>query len=146
MARRLNVHKPRCIMSAERVNLEGRRFVYVISAGNKLSYPLGSSRIAYIGATKTGSDHILQSAAARADGILDLDGVQRFDVHVVSCQHSQNVRTWMRLERAMLLEFRLLYGEVPICNVVHGGRMRETGEFDVFSRERIDDLLHRLGT
>lgn len=145
MARRLSVRNPRFIMSAERVNLEDRRFVYVISAGNKLSYPLGHSRIAYIGATKTGSDHILQSAAARADTILDLDGVRRFEVHIVSCQHRQNVKTWVRLERAMLLEFRLLYGEVPICNV-HGGRMRETGEFDIFSRERISNLIRRLGT
>ena len=145
MARRLGVHNPRFIMSVEHVNLEDRRSVYVVSAGNRLSYPLGRSKIVHISATKTGSDRILQSAAARADSILGLDGVRRFDVHVISCQHRENVKTWIKLKRAMLLEFRLLYGDVPICNV-HSRRIRETDEFDVFSRARIRSVLLRLGT
>ena len=141
--RRLGVRNPRLAMTVAHTDPDDRELVYVISAGNRLGYPLGSSKIAYIGATKTGSDRVLQSAAARADSILDLEGVRSFKVHIVSCQPMRNVRTWLKLERAMLLEFRSLYGDIPICNV-HGGTMREFDEFEIFSRDRIQNIILRL--
>ena len=139
-ARRLHVRDPRLTMTVTGASLDDRQLVYIISAGNRLSYPRGRSRIAYIGATKAGSDRVLQSAAARADSILDLHGVRSFEVHVVSSRPRENVKIWIKLERAMLLEFRSLYGEIPVCNV-QGGRMREFDEFDYFSRNRIRNIL-----
>ena len=139
-ARRFHVRDPRLTMTVTGASLNDRQLVYVISADNRLSYPRGRSRIAYIGATKTGSDRVLQSAAVRADSILDLHGVRSFDVHVISSRPRENVRIWIKLERALLLEFRSLYGEVPVCNV-QGGRMRELDEFDCFSRNRIRSIL-----
>lgn len=58
-------------MMVTRMSLGKKKLVYVIQAQKPLKYPWGRSRIAYIGTTKKGIARFAQSAAAKADDVLD---------------------------------------------------------------------------
>jgi hypothetical protein len=117
----------------------------VLIASKKFSYPHGrKSSIAYIGTTKKGVARVAGSAAERAQEILSMHGVQKVTARIVTCQPRRKVKTWLKLERAMLLEFRSAYGSVPKCNS-HGKNMLETDEFSYFSRDAMRKLIQKLG-
>src|ERR1035441_5258254 len=103
-------------LRATRVSVGRSKLVYLLVADKRLKYEKGKSRIAYIGTTKKGVARIAQSVAARADDILSLHGVRTFHVGVVTCNPRRHVKTWCKLERALLLQFREVFGEVPKCN------------------------------
>lgn len=103
-------------IEVDRISIGKLKLAYVICADRKLSYKYGRSRIAYIGTTKTGIQRVAQSAASQADRVLGLRGVNRFRVHVVTCSSRQKVKTWLKLERALLLAFSWRFGEIPKCN------------------------------
>lgn len=50
------------------------------------------------------------------------------------------VKTWMKLERALLLKFRERYGEIPKFNS-QGRNMRWTDEQEYFSVNRIANII-----
>jgi hypothetical protein len=127
-------------MSVRRTDLRSDRLVYVIVAQRPQRYPYKSSCIVYIGTTKKGLGRIAASAAQRADQVLRLHGVREFQVRVITCQARQGVKTWQKLERALLLRFREKHGDVPVCNR-QGTRMQERDEFAYFKRERLDVVL-----
>jgi hypothetical protein len=82
-----------------------------------------------------------QSVAYHANDILATRGVREFSVHIVRCQPRQGVKTWHKLERAMLLVFREMFGEVPVRNGT-GHKMKERDEFDrYFARSRIRRVI-----
>jgi tagatose-1,6-bisphosphate aldolase non-catalytic subunit AgaZ/GatZ len=130
-------------MEVTRVSIGKKRLVYVIVTKKPLKYKWGRSRIAYIGTTQKGLSRIAQSVAARAQEVLDLYGVREFWVRVVTCSPKPGVKTWVKLERAMILSFREKYGEVPKCNK-QGKKIREKDEFKYFTRSRIKTILSRL--
>jgi len=72
-----------------------------------------------------------------------LHGVTRLEVLVVTCQRRQRVKTWRKLERALLLRFRENYGELPRFNQ-QGKQMRWTDELSYFRRERLDQIMADL--
>lgn len=142
--RRLNLSLKRdAAVSATRVSIGKAKLVYLLIADKKLKYKSGKSRVAYIGTTKKGISRISQSVAARAEDILKLRGVRSFHARVVTCRPRQKVKTWKKLERALLLPFRTIYGEVPKCNS-HGKNMTETDEFDLFAKSGITTILEEL--
>lgn len=126
-------------IEVDRISIGKLKLAYVICADRKLSYQNGRSRIAYIGTTKTGIQRVAQSAANRADSVLGLRGVNKFRVHIVTCTSKQKVKTWHRLERALLIAFADKYGEVPRCNS-HGKNFVWTDSDAKFFR------WQRLGT
>ena len=130
-------------LNVTRVSIRKDRLVYILVTDKKLSYPNARSRIAYIGTTKKGLSRISQSVAARADAILKLHGVRSFQARVVTCKRRRNVKTWYKLERAMLITFKELYGAVPTCNS-KGSKMRKTDEFKYFSSARVRTILKDL--
>ena len=130
-------------MQVSRVSIGKKRLVYVIVAQKPLRYPWGRSRIAYIGTTKKGLARIASSAARRAEDVLGLWGVKEFHVRILTCAPRPNVKTWIRLERALLLVFREKYGDVPMCNKI-GKRIRPDDAFDYFRRERLVKLIEVL--
>jgi len=130
-------------LRASRVLIGKSRLVYVLIADKRLKYKDGKSRIAYIGTTKKGMSRIAQSIAARAEDILSLRGVYSFHARIITCGRRQNVKTWHKLERALLLAFKERYGEVPRCNS-HGKRMKITDEFRYFRRTGIFNLIDEL--
>jgi hypothetical protein len=83
------------------------------------------------------------SVAFRADTILLLHGVDEFSVHVVTCKPRQHVKSWHKLERALILIFREMYGEVPTCNS-HGKKIKETDEYNYFSKQRLQTIVENL--
>ena len=120
-----------------------QKLVYVLIADKTFSYPHGrKSAIAYIGTTKKGVARVAGSAAERAQEILSLHGVKKVIARIVTCGTRQKVKTWLKLERALLLEFRSAYGSVPKCNW-HGKNMIETDEFAYFSRDAMRKLIQK---
>lgn len=144
MTRRLNLSLKRDeALRATRVSVGKSKLVYVLVADKRIKYEKGKSRIAYIGTTKNGVARIAQSVASRANDILSLHGVRTFHARVVTCKPRQKVATWKKLERALLLEFRELFGEVPRCNS-HGKKIKETDEFVFFGRAGVKNVIDEL--
>ena len=142
--RRINVSIKRDpALHATRVSVGKSKLVYVLVTDKRLEYPLGKSRIAYIGTTKRGLRRVATSAARHADQILSLRGVRSFVARVVTCQPRQRVRTWLVLERALLLAFRERYGSQPKCNS-HGKRIKVRDEFEYFRRKRLVEILDEI--
>ena len=144
MARRLavRVHRDEALYLT-RITIAATRLVYVFVCDKKLVYETGRSRIAYIGTTKNGVWRIASSAAHRAQSILGTRGVYTFLARIVSCTPKKGVKSWHKLERAMLLAFKEKYGVPPICNA-KGNAMHETDEFTYFSRSRIARIVDDL--
>lgn len=130
-------------MTMTRIALDHERLVYVICANRKLTYPNGRSPIVYIGTTRTGVARMATSAADRSWDVLWSRGVTSFEVRVITCPARQGLKSWIKLERAMLLAFREKFGEPPMCNI-HGRRIREKNEFDLFARGRINQIIDDL--
>ena len=127
-------------LTVTKFSIGKNKLVYLLICDKKLQYPCGRSRIAYVGTTRKGLSRISQSVAARAEDILSLHGVQEFHARVVTCKPRQNVKTWHKLERAFLLTFKDIYGEVPVCNS-QGHRMKVTDEFEYFSMPRVKRII-----
>lgn len=123
-----------------RTATKSKELVYVAVANKKIKYTGGQSRIVYIGTTKKGAERIAASAAAKANQMLGLHGVQHLEFFVVTSTTTTAVKTWHKLERGLLLAFKGKFGEPPKCNVV-GKRMRWTDELTYFTRARLDGLI-----
>lgn len=120
-----------------------KKLVYVIVVDKRIKYPKGYSKIVYIGTTKKGVSRIARSVAYRSSSVFDRRGVRKFIVRVITCHNRQNVRTWRKLERAMILMFKELHESPPALNV-QGKRMKETNEFHLFRRSRIKNIIEEL--
>lgn len=105
--------------------------------------PTTASECADIGTTKKGIRRIAASAASRADAILRLHGVRSFHVRIITCKSRSGVATWHKLERALLLTFREMYGDIPKCNS-QGHKTKPKDEFDYFRRDRLRRILQEL--
>ena len=121
------------------------KLVYVLIADKKLTYSHGKkSAIAYIGTTEKGVARIAESAAKHAEEILRLRGVRKVTARILTCRQRQRVKTWVKLERALILMFRSEYGTVPRFNS-QGKKMTEGDVFTYFRRERIRKTVQSLG-
>src|SRR5947208_1621403 len=104
MPRRLSIKLRRThAMEVTRVSIGDEKLVYVVVADKKLKYLEGRSRIAYVGTTKKGAARIAASAAQQAQKVLNLNGVNSFEVRVVTCRPRQHVKTWFKLEAGLAL-------------------------------------------
>lgn len=130
-------------MEVSRISIADLKLVYAICANKKISYPHGQSPVAYIGTTEKGIARIARSAAYWAEDVLGMHGVHTFHVRIITCPTKRGVKTWRKLERALLLQFREKYGGIPCCNTVGKG-FRETNEFGLFSRARVRKILENL--
>lgn len=126
-----------------RTAFRDNKLVYVARTNKTNRYPLGRSRIAYIGTTKKGARRIASSAATRGADLLYEYGIKHLELSVVTCSKVQSVETWRKLERALIIRFRELYGRIPRANNA-GARMRWKDELRYFRIEKLDELLHEL--
>jgi hypothetical protein len=132
-------------ITVDRVSVGKLKLAYVICADKKLRYGKKRSKIAYIGTTKNGIDRFAQSAASRSDQVFDLRGVERFTVHVVTCTPRQKVKSWHKLERALILTFKNMFGAVPKCNVQgKHANYSWSDEADLFSVPRLTTIIEDL--
>lgn len=135
--------KRREAITVDRVSVGKLKLAYIICADKKLRYKEGRSRIAYIGTTKNGIDRVAQSAASRSGAVLRLRGVNRFTVHIVTCTPRTRVKSWHKLERALLLVFKDVFGEVPRRNT-HGKNTKWREEKTLFSERRLRTVIEDL--
>jgi hypothetical protein len=144
MTRRSNLSLKRFhAIEVTRIAIGNQKLVYVLIADRPFTYPYGKSPVAYIGTTKKGVERVASSAAQRAEQILSRFGVKKVVARIVTCSPRRRVKTWKKLERAMLLGFRATYGAVPVCNT-QGKKMKETDEYDYFAREAVRTLISDL--
>jgi hypothetical protein len=127
-----------------RIAVGDQKLVYVLAANRKFKYAHGNSWVAYIGTTKRGIHRVASSAANHAEDILAEYGVKQITARIITCKARPNVKTWVKLERALLLVFREMYGEVPAFNK-QGHRIKETDEFEYFKRDKLRKLLFDIG-
>lgn len=127
-------------MTITREAVKSDKLVYIAVANKAIQYPHARSRIVYIGTTRNGAHRMAASAAAKAQEMLDLHGVRELQFYPVTCKSRQNVRTWRKLERGLLLAFKHLYGRVPQCNT-QGKNMVWTDELGYFTRGRLDGVI-----
>lgn len=136
--------KPKPAMTVQKEAIGNDKLVYLMVPNKQIKYQYGRSSIAYIGTTRDGANRIASSAAARAEEILALHGVNRFDVRVVTCPSRKKIKSEKKLERAFLLAFRERFGEVPKFNT-QGKKIKEKDEFDYFVRRRIKQVIDDVG-
>lgn len=128
-----------------RAAVKSEKLVYVAVANRPLKYQYGRSRIAYIGTTKNGAHRMAASAAAKALEMLDLHGIKDLAFYTVTCKSRQNVKSWAKLERALLLIFREKFGSVPECNT-QGSRMKWKDELSYFARQRLEGVIEQYSS
>jgi len=146
MKRRFNIRgaadEPAMIL--DKISVRNQRLVYVAVANKAVSYPEGKSPILYIGTTKKGVGRIASSAAHRASQIFEIRGVGEVKFYVLTCKGRQKVvKAWHKLERALILRFRELYGSPPRCNK-QGVGMRWRDERDYFRAAGLARTLRKL--
>jgi len=129
-------------MVVNRVSTDHEKLVYVITTDKPLRYKKGSSHIAYIGETKKGVERIASSLANKADTLLTRWGVRHLVVRVVTCRPLQRIKTWKKLETALLLCFRDRHGQLPILN--KRAKQASTDEFKYFRKPRVKTVLKAL--
>lgn len=138
-------------ITVTRMGTRKTELVYVLVANRKYKYPNGRSRIVYIGMTESGVHRVANSVAQRAEKILSVKGTSSFSAHIVHYQPPSrpSAKIWKKrpvllLERALIISFQDTFGTPPLCNKT-GQRMRASfGEFERFSRQRIETLLEDL--
>ena len=118
------------------------KLVYIACANKALSYRHGRSPIVYIGTTRKGVDRIAASAAVKAKLFLSDHGVKQLDFYVVGCAPRKKVKTWRKLERGLILEFRHMFGDPPLGNT-QGLKMKWTDELNYFTRQRLESVLKK---
>lgn len=127
-----------------RIAFRDNRLVYVARANKKIKYPHGGSRIAYIGTTMKGARRIASSAAWKGQDLLYEYGIKHLEFNVIVCRRRQGVESWKKLERALILRFREIYGSVPRGNKI-GKKMKWKDEHRLFSINRINAIIEELG-
>jgi hypothetical protein len=132
-------------VSITREAVKSDKLVYIAVANKPISYSHGKSRIVYIGTTKNGAHRMAASAAAKAREMLDLHGVRQLDFYAVTCKSRQNVQTWRVLERALLLAFKQMYGQVPECNT-QGSKMVWRDELKYFTQARLESVIEQYSS
>ena len=130
-------------MTVSRIAIDDYKLVYVLCANKPFHYQNGSSPIVYIGTTSNGIDRFAQSAAGKAEQVFRYNGVTSIDIKIVTCTPRRNVKTWHKLERAMLIVFNEMFGSAPQLNG-SGHGMTETDEFELFARSRVESILASL--
>jgi hypothetical protein len=127
-------------LEVTRIAIGNQKLVYVLTANRKFPYLNGKSSVAYVGTTEKGIRRVASSAASHSEDILAEHGVKRITARIITCKPRPNVKTWVKLERALLLVFREIYGEVPAFNL-QGKKIKEIDEFHYFKREKLRKLL-----
>ena len=130
-------------LTARRTAIGSSRLAFVLTASTPQKYPHGQSRIVYVGTTPDGARGLAQGIAKHADAILGLHGVRSFEARIVTCHSRQNVKTWLKLEKALLMAFRREFGAVPLCNS-KGRKAKPGDEASYFRRDRVEAIIREL--
>ncbi len=103
-------------MTIDRRAIKHEKLVYLICAPRALKYGRKRSRILYIGTTERGVRRVASSIAHKAIDFLGEWGVRSLQVCLVTCPLKPGTKSWPRLERDLLIAFKLEFGAVPKAN------------------------------
>jgi hypothetical protein len=143
MAKKLTIsHSLKPVLVISRQAFKAEKLVYIAVANKPLNYEHGKSCVAYIGTSKNGASRMAESAAERARDLCRLHGVSSLSLYVVTCSARQRLRSWRKLESALILAFKHRYGTVPICNK-SGARQKWSDELEYFTRSRLEKVLDK---
>lgn len=138
--------KRKPVLTVTRTSLSQEKLIYILVCNKKRRYRKGLSRVVYIGRTEKGIARIAKSAAYRADKIFGKQGVTTFEARVVTFRKRRGEESRKKLERAFLLAFKAMHGELPLCNE-QLKRKRTTDEFTkYFNKRQLQHILKKLGT
>lgn len=141
MPRKLSVSKSsKAGLTITRSAVRAKKLVYIAKANKQLRYEFGRSYIAYIGTTKDGANRIAGSAAKKAQELLTQHGIKHLDFFVVTCTGRKRIETWKKLERALILTFRCIYGEPPVGNT-QGIKMKWEDEKKYFTTSILEGII-----
>jgi hypothetical protein len=142
MPRKLTVKKSRSVaLTISRSAIRAQKLVYIAKADKKLNYNLGRSHIAYIGTTKKGANRIASSAANKAEELLTQHGIKHLHFFVVRSAKRRNVESWKKLERALILTFRSMFGEPPMGNS-QGKKSKWKDEKEYFTTSTLENIIN----
>lgn len=127
-------------ISINRKATSNDKLVYVAVANKAIKYPKGDSKIVYIGTTKNGAYRVATSAAQKAYEKLFDHGVNCLFFYIITCTPRNGVKTWYKLERALLIRFREIFDSPPELNS-HGVKMKWTNEKDLFTQSKLDKVI-----
>jgi len=130
------------VLEINRGAYKNHKTVYVALADKLVKYDDYGlrTRIVYIGETKRGAIRITESAAKRAEMIFQEHGITKLTFYTVSCTGRRKVSTWTKLESALILRFREIYGKVPLLND-HGKRQKWGDEKKYFTIDKLDKTI-----
>ena len=144
MAKKLTISTSRNpVLKIFKESLKDDKLVYIAIANKTITYPTGKSKIVYIGTTKNGIDRIATSAANKAKLLFKKHRINSLEFHLITCTKRQRVQSWLKLEKALLIKFREVYGSVPIGNT-QGKNMRWGNELQLFTENRIKSILNKF--
>ncbi len=127
-------------LSIHRGAFTDNKLVYVARANRQFRYARGRSNIGYIGTTKNGAWRIATSAAWRGSELLEEHGVKFLNFHVVTCTPVPGLKSWKKLERALLIRFCERFGEPPWSNE-QGDGLRWKNEKAYFTESKLDEII-----
>jgi hypothetical protein len=132
-------------LTIDRSRMWKKRLVYILVANKKFKYRSGRrSHILYIGTTGKGARRPAASAVAKAMAIFgDVRGVKQIGVYLLNSDSRPSVRTWQKLESALLALFCQRYYQLPIENKRRGEYVNEE-DIRYFRRDNLVKILRLL--
>jgi hypothetical protein len=116
------------------------RMVYILTTPKSHKYRNGRSRIIYIGTTGKGAGRPAASAVNKASqAFSELYGVKTIEVHIATCDSRPAVKTWKKLESALIDTFRTRYFQLPRYN-----KVRPKHKDGLFKRRALETLIEQF--
>lgn len=115
--------------------------VYLLVSNALQEYKYGKSRIVYVGRTDRGVKRIGESAADKIAQAYDYD-IAKIKAYVVYCnpQEGEGASLPDMLERALIIRFNQIFGQLPIFNK-RGFKLGDEQEY--FTGIAIDKVIDR---
>jgi hypothetical protein len=129
-------------LTVDRSRMWKKRLVYVLVANKTFKYPSGKrTHVLYIGTTGKGAKRPAFSAVEKAMSVFgDIRGVKQIGVYLLNSGARRNVKTWQKLESALLAVFRQRYFGLPLENKRRGEYINEE-DIRYFRRENLLKIL-----
>src|SRR4051812_20918511 len=109
-------------LTIDRSRMWKSRLVYILVANKIFKYPSGKkTHVLYIGTTRKGARRPAASAVEKAMAMFgEVRGVKQIGIYLLNSDSRPNVRTWQKLESALLAAFRQRYFKLPQENKKRG--------------------------
>ncbi|HET9285780.1 MAG TPA: hypothetical protein VFR24_27835 [Candidatus Angelobacter sp.] len=145
MARRKNLRvrlSKESVLTIDRSRMWKKRLAYILVANKAFKYPYGNkTHILYIGTTRKGAQRPAASAVEKAMSLFgEVRGVKQIGIYLLNSESRRNVKTWQKLESALLAVFRQRYSSLPQENK-RRGEYGNADDIQYFRRDNLEKIL-----